>query len=125
MSLRTTFGNSALTASFMPAATVSATANGAGVDLAAFKGGIAIILDSAAGGVGGTMDVAIEDSADNVSFAPLLDESGAAITFAQVVNAVSHQKIAFHRHLARRYIRPAITIAGGGNFTCAAIVAGV
>lgn len=126
MSLSQTFGDSAKTSSFMPAADRIATANGAGVDLTKYNGGIGIVLDSSGGGAATTMDVAIEDSADNVAFAPLLDKDGAAIAFAQVGNVASHQKIAFHRHLARSYIRAAIVIGGAGpSFKSAAVIVGV
>lgn len=86
----------------------TATANGTGVDCRALRGRALVILDSAAGtGTTPTLDVKLQDSADNSSFA---DITGA--TFTQVTNAASLQSIAVNLDGARRYVRAVSTIAG-------------
>lgn len=86
----------------------TATGNGTGVDLQQYEGLVAIVLNSAAGtGTTPTLDVKIQDSADNSSFA---DVAGAA--FAQVTNAASTQKITINAESVRRYIRIVRTIGG-------------
>lgn len=49
-----------------PTAARTATANGTGVDLQQYSGDVAVVLDSAAGtGTTPTLDVKLQDSADN------------------------------------------------------------
>lgn len=90
----------------------TASANGTGVDLVDYEGTMKAILDSGAGGSGATMDVKLQDSADNSSFA---DITGA--TFTQVGNAASAgQKIDVDVSTVRRYVRAVVTIAGTASF---------
>lgn len=91
-----------------PTAARTATANGTGVDLQQYSGDVAVVLDSAAGtGTSPTLDVKLQDSADNSTFA---DITGA--TFTQVINAASQQKIVVNKDAARRYVRAVATIGG-------------
>lgn len=92
------------------AAARTATANGTGVDAKDFIGIGAVILDCAAGtGTAPTLDVKIQDSDDNATFADL----ATPVAFAQVTGAgVSVQRIALNLDGARRYIRVVSTITG-------------
>jgi hypothetical protein len=91
-----------------PTAARTATGQTSGIDLQQYDGDVVFVLDSAAGtGTSPTMDVTIEDSADNSSFAAI---TGAA--FTQVVDAASAQKLVISKDEARRYVRVKYTIAG-------------
>lgn len=106
-----------------PSAARTATANGTGVDLQQYSGDVAVILDSAAGtGTAPTLDVKLQDSDDNSTFA---DVSGA--TFTQVTNAAaSQQKIVVNKDAARRYVRAVATIGGTSpSFTFSVNAVGV
>lgn len=84
------------------------TGQGAGVDCQQYEGGAVINLQSAAGtGTTPTLDVKVQDSDDNSSFA---DVAGAA--FTQVVAAASNQKLGVNLSELRRYVRLAWTIGG-------------
>lgn len=73
---------------------------------------ISLLLDSTAGGVGGTLDVKIQTS--DALAADYTDVAGAA--FAQVGNAVSTQEIGLEPLALKKYVRAVATIAGGGTF---------
>ena len=91
-----------------PTATRTATGQTSGIDLRLYDGDVMLLLDSAAGtGTSPTLDVTIEDSADNSSFAAI---SGAA--FTQVGAAASAQKLVISKDSARRYVRIKYTIGG-------------
>lgn len=91
-----------------PTAARTATANGTGIDLNDYEGDVAIILDSAAGtGTTPTLDVKIQDSADNSTFA---DVSGA--TFTQLTTTAGREKIVINSNSTARYVRAVATIAG-------------
>jgi hypothetical protein len=91
-----------------PTAARTATGQTSGIDLKDYDGDVVFLLDSAAGtGTSPTLDVTIEDSADNSSFAAV---SGAA--FTQVVDAASAQKLVVNKDSARRYVRVKYTITG-------------
>ena len=98
-----------------PTAARTATGQTAGIDLRVFDGDVVFVLDSAAGaGTSPTLDVTIEDSADNSSFSAL---SGAA--FTQVTGTASAQKLSIDKDNAKRYVRIKYTIGGssGQSFT--------
>ena len=81
--------------------TKTATGNGTGIDLLEYEGDILFVLDSAAGGGSSpTLDVTIEDSADNSTFTAL---SGAA--FTQVTGSASSQKLSISADECKRYVR--------------------
>lgn len=91
-----------------PSAARTATANGTSVDLQQYSGDVAVVLDSSAGtGTSPTLDVKLQDSADNSSFADI-----AGATFTQVTGTASRQKIVINKDAARRYVRPVATIGG-------------
>lgn len=91
-----------------PTAARTATGQTSGIDLQQYDGDVVFVLDSAAGtGTSPTMDVTIEDSADNSSFAAI---TGAA--FTQVAGTASAQKLVISKDEARRYVRVKYTIGG-------------
>jgi|TARA_R100001163_G_scaffold45445_1_gene34174 hypothetical protein len=90
----------------------TASANGTGFDLEGSNGaeGEAIIIlssDAASAGSSPTLDVKLQESADNSSFS---DISGA--TFTQVTDAASSQKISINTNDVKRYLRAVGTIGG-------------
>ena len=92
----------------LPTGEKTATGNGSGVDLKGYEGDVLFVLDSAAGGGSSpTLDVTIEDSDDNSTFASL---SGAA--FMQVTGTASTQKITISADECKRYVRVKYTIGG-------------
>lgn len=115
-------GDQAQVLDLLPVASVTASGNATAVDMQAYDGEIAIILDCAAGtGTNPTMDVKIQDSADNSTFA---DVSGAA--FTQVTNAAaSVQKMSLNKDELKRYIRVVKTIGGTSTPTFLMSVKGV
>ena len=91
-----------------PTAARTSTGQTSGIDLKNYDGDVVFLLDSAAGtGTSPTLDVTIEDSADNSSFAAI---TGAA--FTQVVDAASAQKLVVNKDSARRYVRVKYTVGG-------------
>ena len=98
-----------LLASNLIAGTYTADANGAGADLQGYQGVLKIVLDSGAGGgTTPTLDVKIQDSADNSTFADVLGK-----VFTQVTGAsASIQSLAIDTRAVKRYIRADLTITG-------------
>jgi hypothetical protein len=105
-----------------PTAARTATGQTSGIDLQTYDGDVVFLLDSAAGsGTSPTLDVTIEDSADNSSFAAI---SGAA--FTQVTGTASAQKLVVNKDNARRYVRVKYTIGGSSpSFTFSVNAVGV
>lgn len=100
--------NSTLIALF-PTAARTASADGSGVDIRDYVGKLKIILDAAAGtGTTPTLDVKLQESADNTTFNDI-----AGAVFTQVITAASLQSIGVSVDPAKRYIRAVATIAGG------------
>jgi len=90
------------------AGTYTANADGVGVDLQGYQGALKVILNSGAGGgTSPTLDIKIQDSADNSVFA---DVSGKV--FVQVGASASIQSLAIDTRDVRRYIRTVLTITG-------------
>lgn len=112
--------NQVVSESLAPAAR-TASANGTSVDLQGYDGDVLAVLDSAAGtGTSPTMDVKVQDSADNSAFA---DVTG--LTFTQVINAVSLQTLRIDSRSVRRYIRLVATIGGTTpSFTAVGLIVG-
>ena len=97
-----------LLASNLIAGTFTVDTNGAGVDLQDYQGVLKVILNSGAGGgTTPTLDIKIQDSADNSVFA---DVSGKV--FTQVTGVASIQSLAIDTRAVRRYIRTVLTITG-------------
>jgi hypothetical protein len=93
----------------IPAAAITADGNGTGVDLQEYSGEMCAILDSAAGtgDPDNTLDVKLQDSADNSSFA---DVSG--LVFTQVTDTAGIQKLSFNKDEVRRYVRAVKDVGG-------------
>jgi len=91
-----------------PTAARTATGQTSGIDLKDYDGDVVFLLDSAAGtGTSPTLDVTIEDSADNSSFAAITDAA-----FTQVTGTASAQKLVVNKDSARRYVRVKYTLGG-------------
>ena len=91
------------------AAGFTTTANGTGVDAKDFIGIGALVLDFSAGtGTAPTLNVKIQDSDDNTTFADL----ATPVAFAQVGVGASQQRLALNMDGARRFIRVVTTIGG-------------
>lgn len=95
------------TLNLIPIATVTSDGNGTGVDLQEYEGEIAVIASVSAGTGDHTMDLKIQDSADNSTFA---DVTGGA--FTQVTTVASQQKISLNSDELKRYIRVVKDIGG-------------
>lgn len=102
-------GNVLQVKNLLPVASVTSDGNGSGVDIQSLEGQIAIVLDCSApvAGSSPTMDVKIQDSSDNSTFA---DVSGAA--FTQVTSSASVQKMVLNSDSLARYIRVVKDIGG-------------
>ena len=91
-----------------PTAARTATGQTSGIDLKDYDGDVVFLLDSAAGtGTSPTLDVTIEDSADDSSFAAITDAA-----FTQVTGTASAQKLVVNKDSARRYVRVKYTLGG-------------
>lgn len=90
-------------------ASVTADANGTAIDLKDYEGDAAVVCNvgTPTAGSSPTMDIKLQDSADNSSFA---DVSGKAIT--QVTTPGGTQTILFNTNEVRRYVRHVIDIGG-------------
>ena len=110
-----------LLASNLIAGTYTADANGAGADLQGYQGVLKIVLDSGAGGgTTPTLDVKIQDSANNISFTDIIGK-----TFVQVGADASLQSLGIDTRGVKRYIRAALTITGTSpTFGLAVVAAG-
>lgn len=108
--------------SLAPAAR-TASANGTGVDVRNADDVLVILTNGTTTGTNPTLDVTIEDSANNSSFAAV---SGYA--FAQVTAAIAGGDAALTlqvpKRALRRYIRAVATIGGTNTptFACAVLV---
>lgn len=93
-----------------PADSKTATANGTGVNVSDYTGVLRAILSSEAGtGTTPTLDVKIQDSADNSTFADL----SPAKAFTQVTDAAAaFESIAIDTRAVRKFIRAVVTITG-------------
>lgn len=100
----------------------TASENGTGIDMQQYVGDVKVILSSSAGGgTSPTLDVKLQDSDDNSTFA---DISGA--TFTQVTATASTQAITLNIDAAKRYIRAVTTIGGTSpTFDMALVAVGV
>ena len=98
-----------------PTAARTATGQTSGIDVRDYDGDLVFVLDTTGGGSGSspTLDVTIEDSADNSSFSAL---SGAA--FTQVTASASAQTLEVSADNCKRYVRIKYTIGGSSpSFT--------
>lgn len=100
---------------------VTANTNGTGVDTQGYNSAVATIEVGAVSGTSPTLDIKIQDSADNSSFA---DVTG--LTFTQVTAANNSQVLrieGLNTSTRRRYLRAVATVGGTSpSFTCAASI---
>jgi hypothetical protein len=118
--MNTLLGNAIGVSKSLGSASRSGSANGTAVDLSNIEGEILVVLDSAAMSTADTLDVTIEESADNSTFAAapadalINPETGLAATFTQVTDgAASFQVLALKKERLKRYVRAVGTLAGG------------
>ena len=91
----------------LPANSYNASTNGTGVDILDYTGNMMVILDATKiSGTDPTLDVKIQESADNSTWS---DISGAE--FTQVTTA-SLEKITLNADGLKRYIRAVATLGG-------------
>lgn len=95
--------------SILGAATITASANGSGVDVSAFEGDVKFTLDSSAGGgPDHTLDVKLQHSDDDVTYT---DVTGGA--FAQVTNAgAAYESIILNADGLKKHVRGVDAVAG-------------
>lgn len=88
---------------------LTATTNGTSLDLQGYNGHVMAMLSSQAGtGTSPTLDVKLQDSADNSTFADVTGK-----TFTQVTSAAaSHQEMDVDPRSVQRYVRLVATITG-------------
>lgn len=100
------------TIDLLPMQSVTATGNGTGVDVQQFVGEISVLLASkATAGTTPTLDVKLQDSADNSTFADIAGAAFTQVTDAGSSAAVLH-KITVNVGAVKRYIRAVKTIGG-------------
>lgn len=112
----------------IPAKSVSATENGAAVDISDTEGSPLVVINSPVASASDTVTYTVQHSYngttgwENVPAAALVNpETGNAATFTQVTDAVAvFETLALKRDSLRRYVRVVATIAGS---TVTAIVA--
>lgn len=104
-----------------PVAARAATGRGTGINVRDYIGRAKIILDCAAGtGTTPTLDVRLQDSADNVTFA---DVPGTV--FVQVTTVASQQQRGVTLDGTREWVALAWTVGGGTpSFTFSATLQG-
>jgi len=110
-----------LIAASLAAGKYTAGATGAGMDLQGYQGVLKVVLNSGAGGgTTPTLDVKIQDSANNISFTDIIGK-----TFVQVGADASLQSLGIDTRGVKRYIRAALTITGTSpTFGLAVVAAG-
>jgi len=96
----------------LPMQSVTATGNGTGVDMQDYVGQVAVVLASKnTAGTNPTLDVKLQDSADNSTFADITGATFTQVTNANTSAAVS-EKITININGAARYVRAVATIGG-------------
>lgn len=106
----------------IPGARVTATGNGTGVDMQDFDGTALVVADFGAGGSGATLDIKLQESADNST--GWTDIAGAA--FAQMGNAANQPTpLAIDVAPRLRYWRAVKTIGGTATFDGSCVVLGM
>ena len=82
------------------------TANGTSLDLQLYEGPVLLVLDSAASAATGTLDLKLQDSADNSTFADVTVGNVVGGAFTQVTSAgASVQSRYIDKNLVNRYVR--------------------
>jgi hypothetical protein len=113
----------------IPAKSVSATENGAAIDISDTEGSLLVVVSSPVASASDTVTYTVQHSYNGttgweaVPAAALIDpETGAPDTFTQVTDAVAvFETLGLKRDSLRRFVRVVATIAGS---TVTAIVSG-
>jgi hypothetical protein len=93
----------------VPVASVTSSGNGTDLDLQQYSGQIVILADMKnTAGSSPTMDISVNDSADNSTFAAL----SPAVAFTQMTTGASAFKLVLNKDNIRRYLRIVKTIGG-------------
>jgi len=111
MSLQQIWDNVSLE-SLIPSGQYGATETGAGVDVREYTGFAEIIIDAGAVSTGDTLDVKIQESADDGATDAYTDVAGAAFTQATDAGALI-EGIGVDMDARERYIRAVGTLTGG------------
>lgn len=95
--------------SLLPAAHIAAGGNGGSLDVRNLEGEVVLVLSAAATpAADNTLDVALEQSDDTVSWVPV-----SGVSFEQVTSAApSHQEVAVNVDGLSRYLRGTDTLGG-------------
>lgn len=89
--------------------TITSNTNGTGFDTQPYAANMVVDLSVSAGtGTTPTLDVKIQDSADNSTFADV----SPAIAFTQSTTTANIQSISVDKRLVRRYVRAVSTVSG-------------
>lgn len=115
------------TVHLLPMQSVTATANGSGVDIRDFVGELAVLLTAKnTAGTTPTLDVTLEHSDDDSIYAAISGAAFTQVTDAGTLAAVL-QKITVRADQVKRYIRPVTTIGGTASpaFMAACVAVGV
>lgn len=100
------------TIALIPMADVTASGNGTGIDVTDFVGTIAVTLSAKnVAGTTPTMDVKLQDSADNSTFADITSAVFTQVTDAGT-KAATLEKISVNIDSCRKYLRAVKTIGG-------------
>lgn len=114
------------TINLLPMQAVTATGNGTGVDVREFVGEIALYLAAKnTAGTTPTLDVTIEESDDNSTYAAVAGAAFTQVTDAGTLAAVLH-KLTLDVGSRKRYLRAVKTVSGdSAAFDAACIAVGV
>lgn len=98
----------------VPSGAVTGSGNGTGLDLRDYIGDVSFwaVIGAATAGTNPTMDVSIEDSADDISYAAVATGKGGPIFFPQATTAPLDTKLLIPLRNLRRYVRASKTIGG-------------
>lgn len=99
----------AVHSAILACASVTASANGTGIDVSGFVGDMKVTLDSSAGGgADHTLNTKLQESDDNVTFTDVVGGG-----FTQVTNAAaSFETLTISADGLKKYIRGVDTVAG-------------
>lgn len=101
------------TENVVPVASLTGAGTSTAIDMKGATSLRAVIMLGATG-TGITFSAALQDSADNSSFAAVVDDAGNAITFAKAASLGATQQLARIRaSRLRRYVKLVPTTAGG------------
>jgi hypothetical protein len=100
-----------------PASYTSTVTPAAGIDMKGFDDALIVLHIGTVGGTSPTLNVKMQESADNSTFADIEDDASADLaTFVEVTDATGQADTVFVGRIKcsnfRRYLRPLATIAG-------------